>query len=87
MKKNKGSLTVEATISLVFFLSIMIIFLLFMKLLVIENALQTTAKEAAKRVKSSLLNVARRSLRQRDDASVPAAFMPRAWLTSPKSLA
>jgi len=52
MKKNKGSLTVEATISLVFFLSIMIIFLLFMKLLVIENALQTTAKEAAKRVAS-----------------------------------
>lgn len=52
MNKNKGSLTVEATISLIFFLSIMIIFLLFMKLLVVENALQTTAKEAAKRVAS-----------------------------------
>lgn len=52
MRKNRGSLTVEATISMVFFLSIMIIFLLFMKILVIENALQTTAKEAAKRVAS-----------------------------------
>lgn len=53
LKNNKGSLTVEATISMIFFLTAMLLFLLFIKISIVEYSLQNIASEATKRIASS----------------------------------
>ena len=51
--KNKGSLTVEACLSMVFFLTTMLLFLFFIKIVMIEYSIQNIASESAKRISSS----------------------------------